>query len=107
MILQAANGAEGLELARQEQPNVILLDLRMPKMSGGEVFKALKEDAVTKKIRVIVVSGSTEVEAYDNGENPGKLPADEYLIKPFDLDELLLKVRSLMPQAGGAEGALA
>lgn len=106
-ILQASNGIEGLEVARKERPSLILLDLRMPKMSGFEVLKALRKDEATKKIRVIVVSGSAEVEGYETDENSDQPSADEYLIKPFDLEDLLDKVRSLIPNTGGSEQALA
>lgn len=106
-VIQASDGEEGLRLARSERPKVILLDLRMPRMSGADVLRALRADDSTRNIGVIVVSGSTEVEAYDTGENPVKLPADDYIIKPFDLEDLLSKVNSLMPKADEGGRALA
>lgn len=78
----ARNGFEGLSKARQEQPNLIITDLRMPDMGGIELTKLLKSDAQTKHIPVIILSGNAQL------LDPNDLPADALLPKPFDLQTI-------------------
>lgn len=58
-VRSAADGEEGLRLARTEPPDVVLLDLLMPKMTGLEVLRALREDEATRDIKVLVLSNSS------------------------------------------------
>jgi CheY-like chemotaxis protein len=58
-VRSAADGEEGLRLARAEPPDVVLLDLLMPKMTGLEVLRALREDEATRGIKVLVLSNSS------------------------------------------------
>ena len=58
-VRTAADGEEGLRLAREETPDVVLLDLLMPKMTGLQVLRALREDAATRGIKVLVLSNSS------------------------------------------------
>jgi len=91
-VIGAANGQEGLELARQHYPNLIILDLRLPIMDGVEVGKALKNDEKLRNIPVILVTAST-----DNIEQKVKESlVDGYFLKPFDYQELLKKVMQLL-----------
>jgi CheY-like chemotaxis protein len=84
----AADGRSGLELARREQPDTIVLDLALPEVSGIDVLHALKADAATRDIAVLVVS------AYTQALSPADAASiDGVLEKPFDLDDLLGQVR--------------
>jgi CheY-like chemotaxis protein len=62
-ISSAADGAEALSLAREKMPNLILLDMLLPKMSGPDVLKALKQDPATKAIPVVVLTGMSQKNA--------------------------------------------
>ncbi|MCB9845168.1 MAG: diguanylate cyclase [Phycisphaeraceae bacterium] len=90
-LLSAYSGPESLEVATQQRPDVILLDLDMPGMDGFEVMRRLKENAATIHIPIIILSGQQsrqdKVTAFDLG-------AVDYITKPFDLVELRVRVRS-------------
>ena len=90
-VIVAADGREALELAKQEVPDLILLDLNMPKISGIEVCKKLKQEAKTRSIPVIVITGvpHTEKEAFEAG-------ADDFVKKPFELKGLAVQVKSAL-----------
>jgi putative nucleotidyltransferase with HDIG domain len=88
----ASTGEEGLEAVRRETPDLIILDLRLPKKNGFEVCAALKSSKDTAAIPVIMVSATAEVDARLQGLMHG---ADDYLTKPFSPKELLIKVRRI------------
>jgi CheY-like chemotaxis protein len=88
-VITAADGEEGLRLARAERPDLVLLDLLMPKMSGLEVLRALKGDAATRAIPVLVLSNSSREQ--DVAEIMA-LGAEGYLVKA-DLSLQALGVR--------------
>jgi signal transduction histidine kinase/DNA-binding response OmpR family regulator len=95
-FLSATTGAEGLELARRERPDLILLDVRLPDRQGWEVLHDLKGDAATADIPVIVVS------VVDRESLGFSLGAADYLVKPVNWD-LLFKVLTrlgIVPEAG-------
>jgi diguanylate cyclase (GGDEF)-like protein len=89
----ATGGREGVEMAMQLRPSVILLDIDMPGMDGFEVMRALKSRTETRHVPVIVVSGmcdSTEkVTAFDLGAN-------DYVTKPFEMAELKARLRAMI-----------
>jgi two-component system, OmpR family, phosphate regulon response regulator PhoB len=86
-------GAEGLRLARELQPELVLLDLMLPDMSGTSVCKTLKKDAATREIRVIMVTAKgEEIDRVVGFE----LGADDYVVKPFSVRELLLRVGAVL-----------
>ena len=89
-VLLAGSGDDGLWLAREEQPQLIALDLLLPDMDGFTVLEQLKEHPLTSAIPVIVVSISTET---DNGYTLG---AVDYVIKPFDESELFGSILKAM-----------
>jgi len=62
-VSSAADGEEALRVAREKSPDLILLDMLLPKMSGPEVLKALKEDALTRAIPVVVITGLSQKDA--------------------------------------------
>ncbi len=85
-LLQAVNAAEGLVLARKEQPDLLLLDIMMPgEMDGLDLLKALKHDRQTAGIKVIVVSARAQHHDQDAAMAEG---ADTYITKPFRLSHL-------------------
>jgi PAS domain S-box-containing protein len=92
-IVQAKNGAEGIKAAQNRQPDLILLDVMMPDMSGFEVCTRLKADPQTAGIPVIMVTALREVEYRIRGIEAG---ADEFLSRPHHREELLLRVRALI-----------
>ena len=88
-VLTAANGEEGLILSKVERPDVILLDLIMPKMNGHETLKRLKEDHDTNAIPVIVVSAKVGEHDIDSSFRLGAL---FHVEKPYETQDLLQKI---------------
>jgi DNA-binding response OmpR family regulator len=76
--LSAATGAEGLEMAKKEKPNLIMLDVILPGLDGFSVLKKLKANSATKKIPVIMLTNLGTEEDKEKGE---KMGADSYLVK--------------------------
>lgn len=94
-FLEAPNGREALDLMRTQRPDVVVLDLMMPVVSGWEVLREREADAELKQIPVIVVSANREPEvakAVDAG-------ICAFLPKPFDINVLSALVRSCIPQS--------
>jgi two-component system phosphate regulon response regulator PhoB len=92
-VAMATTGAEGLRLARELKPDVVLLDLMLPDTSGTEVCKALKKDTATREARVIMVTAKGEEIDRVVGFVLG---ADDYVVKPFSVRELLLRVSAVL-----------
>jgi len=90
-VLTASDGLSGLERAIQEKPDLLLLDLMMPKLDGFAVCKELRRLGHTEPILMLTAKGQIEdrVMGLDVG-------ADDYLVKPFSTDELLARVRALL-----------
>ena len=92
-VMTAADGVEGLEKARSERPDIVLLDIMMPRMDGLQVTQALKGDDSTKDIPIILLSAKAQASDIQAGRDMG---ADDYLTKPFDPLELLERVGDLL-----------
>ena len=92
-MIQANGGYEGLKMAHEHDPDIILLDVMMPDMNGFEVCRALKKDAKTHLIPIIMVTALREVEARIEGKKSG---ADEFLSRPHVREELLVRVRTFI-----------
>ncbi|HWZ88498.1 MAG TPA: response regulator [Polyangiaceae bacterium] len=92
-IVTAANGQEGYERAKAEQPDLILMDMVMPRMNGIEAVKALRGDEGTKHIPIIMVTTRGEAESMELGFASG---CNDYVTKPVNSAELLAKVRSIL-----------
>jgi len=100
-VLTVANGAEALRRAREIRPDVILLDIMVPQLNGWEVCRRLKQDAETRAIPVIMVTGRVE----EGDKVLGfELGADDYVTKPFSPRELIARIRAVV-RRGKAEGA--
>jgi DNA-binding response OmpR family regulator len=91
-VLTAGDGEEGLGRARAEKPDVVLLDVMMPKMDGLAVAQALKADAETATIPIVLLSAKAQAADVQAGRDV----ADEYITKPFDPLELLERVGRLV-----------
>jgi len=94
-VITALDGVETLERAREFRPDLILLDLKMPKLDGYQVCKALKTDPELKRIPVLLFTASTTYAATLERECI-LLGAEGHLRKPFDVTELLDKIRALI-----------
>lgn len=92
-ILMATDGRETLDTAIAEQPDLILLDIMMPKLSGYEVCEQIKRDPRTKDISVLMVTALKEVGDIEKAVAAG---ADDFLTKPVHRIELTTRVRSLV-----------
>jgi DNA-binding response OmpR family regulator len=90
-VISSTNGTEGIRIAKEERPDVILLDIMMPGLSGIEVCKLLKQDEETREIPVIFITARTSKEDKLEGFDVG---AADYLIKPFELDETLARIKT-------------
>ncbi len=93
-VLIARDGASGVELAKAERPDLILMDLGLPVMDGWEASRRLKSDDRTSNIPVIALSAhamsNDKAEALEAG-------CDEYDVKPVEWGRLLMKIRALLP----------
>jgi CheY-like chemotaxis protein len=92
-ILMAADGQQTIDVARKEIPDLILLDIMMPKLSGYEVCQKLKTDGTTHRIPVLVVTALKEMGDIQKAVDAG---ADDFLTKPVHRLELKTRVRSLL-----------
>lgn len=95
-VLSASNGADALELAKKNSPDVILLDLMMPEMDGFEVLEHLKEDEETCLIPVVVLTGISEKEKIQQALDKG---VHYYIVKPFEHYDLVSKVHTALNDA--------
>lgn len=92
-ILSAYDGEETLAKVRTEMPDLVLLDIMMPKVSGFEVCKQLKRDPATKDIPVLMITSLHETADIERGVEAG---TDDFLSKPIHKQILLKRVRSLL-----------
>lgn len=90
----AAGGVEGLQVIREDQPDLILLDLMMPDMDGWEVYQQLKADEKTKHIPVIVVTAKAQ--SIDKVLALHIAKVDDYIAKPFSPQELVSSIEKVL-----------
>lgn len=94
-VILAYDGQEGLEKAKAENPDLMILDLMLPKMDGFKVCGLLKSDARYKKIPIIIYTARVQ----DSDQQLGKeVGADAYITKPFEPQVLLGKVKELLAE---------
>ena len=95
-VLSALDGEEGLELIKKEKPDLILLDLILPKKDGFEVLKEMKEDEDLKDIPVIVL---TNLEGMSDVEKAMSLGATTYLVKAnYELENVIAKIKKTLKE---------
>ena len=92
-VLSATDGQTGLDMARKEKPDLIILDLMLPKMDGYKVCRMLKFDERYKKIPIIMFTARVQDQDKKLGQEVG---ADAYITKPFDSKTLLDKISALL-----------
>nr|HID58085.1 response regulator [Desulfobacterales bacterium] len=92
-LLRASNGEEGLQLIREEQPQVVFLDIMMPTMSGYEVCRTAKADPDLKDVNIILLTAKGQEVDKRQGFEAGAL---RYMTKPFDPDEVLAVAKELL-----------
>lgn len=92
-IIEAGNGEEALDLALRERPDIILLDLAMPRMGGLEVCKIIKSNPETRAIPIVVITGLTDEETHLKALEAG---ADGFLTKPFKIHFLKTRLKALL-----------
>lgn len=92
-ILTAADGQEALDSIAAQRPDLVLLDIMMPRMSGFEACRRIKADPATRSIPVIMVTALDEQADIERGVEVG---ADDYLVKPINKTELLSRVKTLL-----------
>ena len=92
-VLVAYNGEEALNQARKENPDLILLDLMLPKLDGYKVCRLLKFDERYKHIPILMLTAKTQEKDKVLGMETG---ADEYITKPFEMDYLMEKVKAYL-----------
>ena len=92
-VVKARNGVEAVTVAKKEKPDLILMDVRMPKMTGYEACAQLKEIPETRNIPVVFLSAKGQEAEIQQGIDVG---AVEFILKPFAPDELTVKVRNIL-----------
>ncbi|HEU5319397.1 MAG TPA: response regulator transcription factor [Methylomirabilota bacterium] len=100
-VLVAPTGADALKQVRDARPDVVLLDIMVPQLNGWEVCRRLKQDAETRHVAVIMVTGRTEEGDKVLGFEMG---ADDYVTKPFSPRELLARVRAVVRRGKPPDG---
>jgi DNA-binding response OmpR family regulator len=96
-VVTGINGEEAVQIAKQEYPDLILLDVRMPRMTGYEACKLIKADPKLKDVPVVFLSAKGQESEIRDGMDAG---AEEYLLKPFAPDQLTDRVRSILAKFG-------
>jgi len=101
-VVQAANGAEAVEQAQKELPDLILMDVRMPKMTGYDACRRIKAIPELRDIPVVFVSAKGQESEIRTGLEAG---AEEYILKPFAPDELVKQVQSVLDRVAAQRTA--
>jgi len=94
-VISANNGEEGLEKAKTENPDLIVLDIMMPGVDGLEVCRTLKNDAPYSKIPIIFLSAKAQADDFKAGK---EVMADAYITKPFEAPVLIARIEELLSQ---------
>lgn len=95
-VITAFDGNKGYALAKQEMPDLIILDVMMPEVDGYTVAKRIRENESTKDIPIIMLTALNMLQNKVQGFNIG---VDDYLCKPFEMEELLVRVKALLKRA--------
>lgn len=95
-VILVKDGVEALERIPEEEPDLVILDVRMPKMSGYEACRQLKEDPTTEDIPIVFLSAKGQEDEIKQGLKSGAM---EYIVKPFAPDELAEQVKDILRRA--------
>ena len=96
-VTATSNGEEALQQATQIIPDIIIMDVRMPKMTGYDACRAMKEDVALKDIPVVFLSAKGQDSEIQTGLDVG---AEEYLLKPFAPNQLAERVKAILAKFG-------
>jgi DNA-binding response OmpR family regulator len=99
-VVEASNGEDAVGQAAREQPDLILLDVRMPKLSGYEACQKLKEQESTRDIPIVFLSARGQETEIKHGLELGAI---EYILKPFAPDQLQKRVASILERLAEGE----
>lgn len=91
--LKAYDGQEALDVVRKEKPDLVLLDIVMPKLNGYQVCRELKNDEATKSIPILMITAKTQESDRFWGKETG---ADDYITKPIDILDLLERIKHFL-----------
>ncbi len=92
-ILSVSNGKDALDLLKQQQPDLIILDIMMPEMNGFGVLESVKKIEATAKIPVIILTARNNLKDQEKALSMG---AADYVIKPIDIEDVLERVNNLV-----------
>jgi two-component system cell cycle response regulator len=101
-LRRATDGLEALRLIGQKVPDLILLDVMMPRMSGFQLCRRLKSDPATRHVPIVMVTALGEVSDVERAHDVG---ADDYLVKPVNKPDLIDRVHKWLGGGGGDAGA--
>lgn len=93
LCIRASNGEDALKLVRTHDPDLLILDVMMPRIDGIEVARRLKADVMLSRVPILMLTALSSVDSKIEGFEAG---ADDYLVKPFDLREFAVKVRAMI-----------
>ena len=97
--ITADTGEEGLKKAREEKPDLVILDVMMPKKSGMMTYKALKRDPDLSSIPVLIITGirkEVDFKSLFNRSSTGKIPPEGHLVKPLTADDLINAIQEVL-----------
>jgi CheY-like chemotaxis protein len=100
-VVQATNGVEAVEQAQKELPDLILMDVRMPKMTGYEACRQVKSLPELRDVPVVFLSAKGQEGEIQTGLEAG---AEEYILKPFAPDELVKQVQAVLDRVAARRG---
>ncbi len=103
-VITAKDGIQGFTLAKQELPDLIVLDVMMPDVDGYTVAKRIRENESTKPIPILMLTAMGQLEDKVKGFDIG---VDDYLVKPFEMEELKVRVRALLKRINAIPESLA
>ena len=95
-VFQAYDGTTGFALCKQELPSVVVLDVMMPEVDGFTVAQRIRKNDSTKDIPIIMLTALSQLNDKVNGFNIG---VDDYLVKPFEMEELQVRIRALLKRS--------
>ena len=103
-VVQAHDGIKGFALAKQEHPNLIILDVMMPEVDGYTVAQRIRQNEDTKDIPILMLTALSQLQDKVKGFDIG---VDDYLVKPFEMEELKARVRALLKRTNQISEAIA